>query len=144
MEMKYRVERTIDATPEQAWGLLADASTYPAWNKAVVSLEGSIAAGSTIKLVSIANPGRAFSLKVVALERPHRMVWADGMPLGLFKGERTFLLEPEGAGTRFSMVEEYTGLLAGMIFKSIPDLTDSFNQFADGLKAAAEKRMTEG
>jgi hypothetical protein len=143
MDMRYSVERSIGASPEQVWSLLTEASTYPDWNTSVVSLEGSIEAGSRIKLVSIASPGRAFSLRVVAMERPGRMVWADGMPLGLFKGERTFLLEPVGEGTRFSMVEEYSGLLAGMIFKSIPDLTDSFNQFADSLKARAEKQAAE-
>jgi hypothetical protein len=36
------------------------------------------------------------------------------------------------------MREEYTGPLAGMIFKSIPDLGPSFRQFAEGLKQTAE------
>lgn len=36
------------------------------------------------------------------------------------------------------MREEYTGILAGMMFKQIPDLKPSFNQFAAGLKAQAE------
>ena len=66
------------------------------------------------------------------------MVWSDGMPLGLFKGERTYLLDERDGTTTFSMTEEYTGLLAGLITKSIPDMTDSFTEFADGLKAAAE------
>lgn len=55
------------------------------------------------------------------------------MPLGLFVGERTYTLSPEGSGTRFTMREEYTGPLAGMIFKSIPDLGPSFRRFAEGL-----------
>ena len=38
------------------------------------------------------------------------MTWSGGMPLGLFKGVRTFTLEPaDGGATRFSMREEYTG-----------------------------------
>jgi hypothetical protein len=37
------------------------------------------------------------------------------------------------------MTEEFTGPLSGLIAKSVPDLADSFNQFADGLKAAAER-----
>ncbi len=36
------------------------------------------------------------------------------------------------------MDEVYSGPLAPLITKAIPDLTDSFAQFADGLKAAAE------
>jgi hypothetical protein len=36
------------------------------------------------------------------------------------------------------MRKEYTGPLAGMIFKSVPDLGPSFQKFADGLKQRAE------
>lgn len=33
----------------------------------------------------------------------------------------------------------YTGLMAGMIAKSIPDLQPSFEKFAQGLKAESER-----
>jgi hypothetical protein len=36
------------------------------------------------------------------------------------------------------MTELLSGPLSGLITRTIPDLTDSFNQFADGLKTAAE------
>jgi hypothetical protein len=36
------------------------------------------------------------------------------------------------------MREVYSGPLAGLISRSIPDMTESFEQFADGLKEAAE------
>jgi hypothetical protein len=66
------------------------------------------------------------------------MVFLGGMPLGLFRGRRTYTLAAEAAGTRFTMREEYTGPLAGMVFKSIPDLGPSFRRFAEGLKQRAE------
>jgi hypothetical protein len=66
------------------------------------------------------------------------MVWGDMMPLGLFEGERTYRLEEVAGGTEFSMTELLSGPLAGLITRTIPDMTDSFNQFADGLKTAAE------
>jgi hypothetical protein len=67
------------------------------------------------------------------------MVWADGMPLGLFKGVRTYRLTPQVDGpTTFLMEEVFSGLLEPMISKSIPDMTESFELFADGLKRAAE------
>jgi hypothetical protein len=136
---RYGVQRTINASPERVWELLTDARSYSDWNPAVVSIDGTIAAGEKIKLVSIVSP-RTFTLKVAELSPPHRMVWADGMPLGLFKGERTYTLTPVGDGaTEFSMVEEFTGPLAPLITKSIPDMTESFDKFADGLKIAAEK-----
>lgn len=131
------VSRDIAATPERVWSLLTDASGYEKWNPAVVSLDGSIADGETIKLVSTVNPDRSFKLSV-STQPPLLMTWSDGMPLGLFKGIRTFELSPTDSGTHFTMTEVFSGPLSGMITKAIPDLDESFNQFADGLKDAAE------
>jgi len=68
------------------------------------------------------------------------MTWAGGMPLGLFNGVRTFTLTRDESGpTRFHMREEYTGPLLALIWRSMPDLGPSFEQFAAGLKARAEE-----
>ncbi len=66
------------------------------------------------------------------------MTWSGGMPLGLFKGVRTFTLAREAGATRFTMREVYSGPLAPLIGRSIPDLGPSFTQVANGLKARAE------
>jgi hypothetical protein len=137
--MRYHVSRNIAAPIAEVWTLLTDVTTYDDWNPAVISIEGHIEVGETISLVSIVNPKRSFNLKVTEMDAPNRMVWSDGMPLGLFRGDRTYELVEEDGATTFSMTEEYTGLLAPLITKTIPDMTDSFEQFADGLKAAAEK-----
>jgi uncharacterized protein YndB with AHSA1/START domain len=138
MPTRYTVSRRINASPEKVWALLTDTAGYRAWNRAVISIEGTIATGNTVSLVSTANPKRTFKLRVTEMAAPRRMVWSDGMPLGLFKGERTYLVEPREGVTHFEMTEEYTGLLSGLFTKAIPDLTESFNVFADSLKAAAE------
>ncbi len=139
MAKSYSVRRSIHASPERIWGLLTDSASYTGWNPAVVSVQGQIAAGETIKLISAVNPKRTFSLTVTELEPMRRMVWSDGMPLGLFKGVRTFSLRSLGAEqTEFSMEETYTGVLADLITRAIPDLTESFAQFADGLRTASE------
>ncbi|MDJ0664747.1 MAG: SRPBCC domain-containing protein [Acidimicrobiia bacterium] len=135
----YSVEETIAASPEAVWALLTDGSSIADWNTTIVSFEGDIVVGNGIKLVSTVNPKRAFKLNVAEMKAPHRMVWSDGMPLGLFKGVRTFTLSSVGDGsTRFEMVEEYSGLLEPLISRSIPDMTDSFREFAASLKQAAE------
>ena len=102
------------------------------------SAEGRIAPGEIVKLHVKLNPGRAFPVKVAEFTPPSRMVWRGGMPLGLFKGERVFTLAPEGTGTRFSMVETFSGPLAGLIGRSIPDMQPAFDEFAACLKARAE------
>ncbi|MGH1490699.1 MAG: SRPBCC family protein [Acidimicrobiales bacterium] len=144
MSKRFHVEQDISAPAERVWQLLTDGPNYPSWNPAVLELDGTIAVGQRISLVSIVNPKRTFKLNVVEVSAPTsaspsgRMVWSDGMPLGLFTGARTYLVDERDGVTTFSMTEEYTGLLAGLITKSIPDMSDSFVQFAAGLKAAAE------
>jgi hypothetical protein len=138
---EYSATATIDASPTAIWEILTDATGYPSWNPSVDRVEGTIAPGETITVRVKVNPGRAFPVKVTEFKPAEKMVWSGGMPLGLFKGVRTYTLTPEGPGaTRFNMREEYTGPLLPMIWRSIPDLGPSFEQFATGLKQRAENK----
>jgi hypothetical protein len=135
----YDASSTIAADPDTLWALLTDAPGYTKWDSGVEKVEGRIAPGEKVKVTSKANPGRAFPVKVTQFEPGRRMVRSGGMPLGLFKGVRTFTLSPQGNGsTRFTVHEEYTGPLLPLIWPSIPDLKPSFDPFAAGLKARAE------
>ncbi len=136
----FEASSDIGATPEAIWAILVDGAQYPAWDSGVLRVDGSIAAGATIKVVSSVNPGRTFPVKVTEFNAPRSMAWSGGMPLGLFKGVRTFSLTPGAGGTtRFHVREEYTGPLLGMMWRSMPDLGPSFAQFANGLKKRAER-----
>jgi hypothetical protein len=137
----YEATSTIEASPETIWALLADAPGYSDWENGVVRVEGRIDPGATIKVVSEANPGRTFPVKVTEFSPGQKMVWSGGMPLGLFKGVRTFTLSPQGNGaTKFTVREEYTGPLLSMIWRSMRDLGPSFERFATGLKKRAETK----
>ena len=135
----YEASSTIAAAPDAIWAILTDGDSYPDWDSGVIRVEGRIAPGERIKVISSVNPKRAFPVRVREFEPGRRMVWSGGMPLGLFRGVRTYSLTPQADGTtRFTMREEYSGPLLGMIWKSIPDLGPSFEQFATGLKHRAE------
>lgn len=135
----YEAGASIKATPEAVWEVLTDAGAYSDWDSGVVRVEGTIAPGEKVKVVSEANPGKAFPVKVTELSPPERMEWSGGMPLGLFRGVRTFTLRPDGRGaTEFEMREKYSGPLLPLIWRSMPDLGPSFEQFAKGLKKRAE------
>jgi hypothetical protein len=135
----YEAAASIRAPAERIWSILTDGPAYPTWNSTVDRLEGKVAPGEQIKLFVKVQKGRAFPVKVTAFHPGQLMRWSGGMPLGLFKGERTFSLTPHGPGTtRFSMREEYTGLLLPLIWRSVPDLGPAFQQFADDLKKRAE------
>ncbi|MBA2312340.1 MAG: SRPBCC domain-containing protein [Actinobacteria bacterium] len=135
----YEAESAIQADPETIWAILVDAPNYSQWDSGVQRVEGRIAQGQKIKVVSEANPGRAFPVTVTEFKTGREMTWVGGMPLGLFRGVRTFNLSPQGGGvTKFTMREEYTGPLLSMIWRSMPDLGPSFEQFASGLRSRAE------
>jgi hypothetical protein len=135
----FAVKAYIRATPECIWALLTDAPGYTRWNNTVEKVDGKIARGERISVHPKIKPGRVFPVKVAEFEPSRRMVWTSGMPLGLFKGERMFTLTPGSSGdVEFSMREEYTGLMAPLIGRSIPDLQPAFDEFGSDLKRAAE------
>jgi hypothetical protein len=134
----FQTETTIAASPEKVWAILTDASAYPSWNTTVQRVEGTIAPLETIKVFATISPGRAFPVKVSQFYVPKIMTWSSGMPLGLFKGVRTFTLDAAGATTTFGMKEVFSGVLSPLIGRSIPDLQPEFEKFAACLKEKAE------
>jgi hypothetical protein len=133
----FEADALIRAPADRIWAILTDAPRYPTWDSGVTKVDGRIADGERITVHSEVRPGRAFPVRVT-IEAPSRMTWVGGMPLGLFRGVRTFRVEPEGDATRVTMREEYSGPLVGLMSRSIPDLSPSFTRFVNGLKAHAE------
>jgi uncharacterized protein YndB with AHSA1/START domain len=135
----FEAESSIEATPSEVWAVLTDSAAWPNWDSGVVAVEGSIQPGEKLTIRSQVAPERGFPVKVTELDEPQAMTFTGGMPLGLFKGVRRYTLTPNGNGsTHFTMREEYTGAMLGLIWKSIPDLSGSFTQFAEGLKRQVE------
>jgi hypothetical protein len=137
----FQVSALIGAPADSIWAILTDASRYTAWNPTVDQVEGRIALGETVTVHAKLNPGRAFPVKVTEFVPGRKMIWTGGLPLGLFRGERTFTLTERGNGTvEFRMTEAFRGLLSPLIERSIPDLQPAFNEFATALKNVAEGR----
>lgn len=135
----YSASGTIQATPETIWAILTNAAAYPEWEPGVDRIEGRIAQGEKVTAYTKQNPKRAFPAKVTEFVPGRKMVWSGGMPLGLFKGVRTFTLTPQGNGSvEVTIREVFSGPLLGLIGRSIPDMTSSFEQFVAGLKRRAE------
>ena len=77
-------------------------------------------------------------MTVAELDENRRMTWRGGMPLGLFKGVRTFTLTPREGGVDFELREVFSGPMLALIGRSLPDMTEAFAGFAAGLKERAE------
>jgi hypothetical protein len=138
--MEYRASSSIDADPDTIWTILTDAPAYADWDNGVVRIEGTIAPGERIKVFSELDPKRGHAVRVTRFEPGKGMTWTGGMPLGLFRGVRTFELVPgENGTTRFTMEERFSGPLRPLIGRTLPDFGPSFEKFAGGLKRRAER-----
>ena len=136
---EFSASTYINASPEAIWEILTDAEHYPEWDPQAIRIEGTIAAGETVTAYTKLSPNRAFPAKVTEFLPGQKMTWTGGMPLGLFKGVRTFTLTPhEGGIVHFELREAFSGLLFPLFAKSLPDMTEPFEGFVAGLKARAE------
>jgi hypothetical protein len=136
--LEYLTGINIKAKPDRVWELMTNAGDFPRWNSTIKSIEGTIAAGKTIKLVATISPGRVFNLNIIEFLPVKRMVWSDG--IAMFKGVRTYTMESKPDGTTdFTMAELYTGLMLPMIAGSLPDFGPIFEQYQSDLKREAER-----
>lgn len=135
----YEATSTIAASPEAAWAVLGDGTSWPERDPGVDALEGRTAVYESVKIRSQAASGRAFPVRVTRSAPPAYLRSSGGMPLGLFRGVRAYEVS-EGADGRvtFRMREEYSGPLLPLIWRSMPGLEPSFQRFAHGLRQRVE------
>jgi hypothetical protein len=136
--MHFTATTTIDANPETIWSIITDAPNYPEWEPNVVRIEGTIALDEKVTAYTKRDPNRAFYAIVTEFAPNQKMVWTGGLPFGLFKGIRSFTLTPNGDSIDFTLHEEFSGLLLILFKRSIPDQTQDFQNFVQGLKERAE------
>ncbi len=135
----FSVSRHLPIEPARVWAVLTNASKLASGPLGITRLEGNVALGQRLTLWTQATGSRPFKLTVSTMDAGQRMVWEGGMPFGLFNGVRRFTLTPRDGGVQFEMSETFSGPLARFIVPTIPDLTPSFEQFATGLLALAQK-----
>ena len=135
---KFEATTTVNASPDTIWQILTDTSGYPDWDKTMNRIEGKLALGEKVTFHTKLS-SQAFPVRVTTFEPGRKMILTGGMPLGLFKSERTHTLTPNGSGqTTFHTVEIFSGLLLPLFGRNLPDLTENFQGFVAALKARAE------
>ena len=130
----------IDAPPETVWAVLIDTANWPSFDPYSERVEGRPGLGETLTVYSTLAPGRAFALTVTACERASEFAWTGGLPLGMLKNVRSHTLTPRAdGGTHFRLSEVVSGPMAPLIAGSLPDLTEPFAAFCNGLKSRVEE-----
>lgn len=135
----YESHVLIEASPDEVWAVLQDIGGWPSWDSGVICVDRQLEPGQQLTIRSSAAPGRSFPVQVSVVDPGRKIELRGGMPLGLFRGVRTYTLRPQtDASTLSTMREEFTGPLLPMIWRSMPDLQPSFDQFLGGLKQRVE------
>ena len=86
------------------------------------ALDGEIALGSKIKLVSTLLPSRTFSLRVTEFQPNARLTFGDAM------STRTYSLTPDAGGTRVKVVERIASPFFPFLARMIPSFDENFEQ----------------
>jgi hypothetical protein len=136
--MTCAVAVNISASAEIVWSLLTDAKGFSRWNSTVTGIEGQIREGERLEL-HVPGTNRTFTPRVSGIAPGRRMVWSDGI-VPIFRGVRTFVLEPRNdASTDFVMEERFSGLMFALAKGMLPDFRPIFEAYANDLKREAQR-----
>lgn len=106
-------ESDLETTPERAWELIGDFTTYPDWNPLAPKLKGKAKAGK--RAVGLLNLGPRwlnvpFCPKIVTADANRELRWRGGLP-ALFMADHRMIIDDEKGQTQMVHRERFTGLL---------------------------------
>ncbi|MBN8680133.1 MAG: SRPBCC domain-containing protein [Chitinophagales bacterium] len=143
MSLQIRTEIVIQASKEKVWSILTNLGAYPEWNPFIVSSKGSIEKGARIEN-TLRTGDKTMTFKPVILEvrQGQYFEWLGSLWFkGLFDGQHYFEIQELGPN-QVNLVhgETFSGILSGMIFRSIgEDTRNNFVKMNQALKARAEE-----
>ena len=133
----------ISAAPPEVWRVLTTTAAFPAWNPFIRRLEGDLVAGRRITIqLGDGDDATSFHPQLLAVAPERELRWRGGFwPGGLFDGEHSFVMAPDGPGTRFVQSERFSGLLVGPLTRGvIAEAGQWFAAMNQALKARVEGR----
>jgi len=139
---QIKTEISIAANPKTVWEVLMDFENYPNWNPFITSIQGEKAVGKKLRITVHPPDGKEMTFKpeVLIFEPGKKLKWMGKGPVkGLFAGVHVFELEAQHDGsTRFIHSEQFTGLLVGIMRKTLDKTEYGFKQMNSALKKECE------
>lgn len=130
-------ETLINARNSTVWEIITDARNYTVWESGITSIQGELRNGGTIRIRTRTRGNRTFRLRVQQIPG-EVMTWTGGLPLGLFRGVRTFTLSPQRGMTQLRVKEEFSGPLLGLMDKTMADTEQALTDYVNAVKERAE------
>ena len=139
---EVRTSVTIAAPVEMVWRVLTDFDTYSQWSPFIRSVSGKLSVGEKLAFAVATGPEaiRSAKARVLRVDENRCLSWGGGLPLGLFRAEHSFIIEPAAAGVVVHDVEQFRGLLAGFLIREdrIRAQHKAFEAFDNALRVRAE------
>jgi len=127
----------IDKSPEAVWKCLTDFPRYAEWNPFLTRIERINDKDLKVEF----NGKTTFKPEILKMEPNQELRWVGklGGVNWLFKGEHYFILTAEKKGTLFVHGENFTGILAWLLWPFVKKQFEAnFNQMNQALKARVD------
>ena len=138
-ELRHEIE--IEAPVDRVWQALINTADY-SWNPFIHRLDGKLAVKEKLQVEIEPPNGRAMTFKptVLEVEPATRLRWIGRFLLpGLLDGEHTFELQAlSGDRTRFIQSERFSGVLVGLLGRTLDKTEEGFAAMNAALKVKVE------
>jgi hypothetical protein len=143
MKKNIRTEVEINASAEKVWRILSDFESFPEWNPFVIKVLGKAKEGEQIK-IEVQLPESSlmkFTPIILKAEPNQELRWVGTVPLGTFRGEHFYQIEPLAENKiRFVHGEHFSGWLVGLIWIVYGKQTEKgYHIMNEALKKRAEE-----
>ncbi|MEI7695506.1 MAG: SRPBCC domain-containing protein [Chlorobium sp.] len=137
-----RSEITINASSEEVWSVLAAFHLYPEWNPFIRAVRGNLLAGKQLWFKARLDglPAILFRATIRQFVPPVKLGWYAIFLKGIFEAYHYFEIEDFGSGkSRFINIEEFSGLLSGVVFFLLESrFKKSYQMMDEALKERVE------
>lgn len=127
----------INARSSIVWDIITDARNYTVWDSGITHITGELRNGGTIRIRTRAGGNRMVRVRVQQMPG-EVMTWTGGLPLGLFTGVCTFILEFQGGMTHLRVKVEFTGPLRGLLWTAGTETQQALTDYVNAVKKRAE------
>jgi hypothetical protein len=143
MKKDIRTEIEINASAEKVWQILSDFEKFPVWNPFVIKVLGKPKVNEILQIEVQLPESRLlkFTPKVLVAEPNKELRWVGTMPLGMFRGEHFYQIEPISENKiRFVHGEHFSGWTVGLTWKLLgKSIEKGYKIMNEALKKEAEK-----
>lgn len=131
----FEAETLILAGAGTVWGIITDGGNYAVWDSGIADVKGEFSHGEWIR--TRAGGKRTFRLRV-SLVPGKGMSLSYGLPAGLLKVVRTFMLTDYTGMTLLRVTDTARGPLRGLVGTKLPGTALALTGLLDAVKFRAE------